>query len=353
MDHSPAHIPAGAFAGDSTVFLYSGRFHDGQTPHLITLGEEVLERDDPRAGGRNKLAFIMVEAFQNILRHRDRDAGGARSLFVMRSRPGRRSVAAVNPMVAGEEDALEELLQRIRAADAPGLKRMFLERLGDSARNPRGGAGLGLIEMARRSGHKLRHRIVQRGDGSALFFLEVVLGDVEGEGETKALDELQHMYEVVQQERIVLHFRHPGAPSILEAVLKVLADDLDEQGRGDARRQAFLAGTDLVRQLCDQGGGRPRGMQLQRVNGDLQMELDCELSGEASGKLAAEVAELNALDTLAVRQRYRRAMLDEARGTDAHGFALLDLARHAQGPLSLMSVEGAEDRAMVRLSAVI
>ena len=353
MDPSPAHIPAGAFQGDSTVFLYSGRFHDGQTPHLITLGEEVLERDAPGAGGRNKLAFIMVEAFQNILRHRSTDADGPRSLFLVRSRPGRRSVAAVNPMVPGEEGGLEELLQRIGSADAAGLKRMFLERLGDSARNPRGGAGLGLIEMARRSGHKLRHRIVQRTDGTALFHLEVVLGEVEGEGEEEALDALQRLYEVVERQRIVLHFRQPGAPAILEAVLKVLADDLDEQGRGDARRQAFLAGTDLLRQLCDRGPGRLNGLQLQRLNGDLQLELDCELIDEVSGRLATEVAELNAMDTLAVRQRYRRAMLGEAQGSEPHDYALLDLVRLAQGPLALMAGEGSDGMAHVRLRAVI
>ena len=249
-------------------------------------------------------------------------------------------MAAVNAMVPGEETALEELLGRIHDADARDLKRMFLERLTDNARNQRGGAGLGLIEMARRSGHNLRHRIVQEPGGTALFFLEVVLGDAMEEDEEQALDALQELYTSVEEQGTVLRFRHPGAPAVLESVLKILANDLDEEGRGDARRQAFLAGTDLVRQFCDKGSLNE--LHLLRADGDLQLALELDMRSVDAEKLAASVTEINELDVLAMRQRYRRAMLGEAQGSGSDGFALLDLARHAQGPLDL-AMTGAEE----------
>ncbi|MCB0780556.1 MAG: hypothetical protein KDC03_13705, partial [Flavobacteriales bacterium] len=325
----------------------------GQTPHLITVGEEVLQREESQPGGRSKLAFIMVEAFQNILRHRDRDADGTRSLFLMRSPAGRRSVAAVNHMVPGEEDALEELLQRIRAADAPALKRMFLDRLSDSGRNSRGGAGLGLIEMARRSGHDLRHRIVHRQGGTALFLLEVVLGEVEGEGEDDAMNDLRSLYEGVEDQGVVLQFRHPGPPAILEALMKVLAGDLEDEGRGDTRRQALLAATDLLKELSVQGSAALGDLRLLRANDELYLELDHVLGPAEAEKLAAEVAELNALDTLAMRQRYRQAMLGEAKGGAPGRFALLDLARHAREPLVLRIGVAVGERMHMRLRATV
>jgi len=354
MDPSPAHIPVGAFAGDGTVFLYSGRFHDGQTPHLITLGEELLRRGEQGQGRRNKLAFIMVEAFQNILRHRARRSDDERCLFVVRSRPGRVSVSAVNPMLPGEEPALDELLERIAEADAPMLKRMFLERLSDNVRSQRGGAGLGLIEMARRSGHGLRHRIANRADGTPLFFLEVVLGDVAEENAGQALDALEALYAGVERQRMIMHLRRPGSPVVLDAVQKMLTEDLDLDGRGDARRQAFLAAADLMGSMCEDGADVDRqGLSLAQGEGDLLLDLECALSTPRALELQAELDVLNGLDQVALRQRYRKAMLGEAKGVGSGGFAALDLARHAQDALALEVGEEKAGRTSVRLQAVI
>ena len=54
-----------------------------------------------------------------------------------------------------EVDALNEKLTKINNLDEVGLKNLYKEMLQNSRLSDRGGAGLGLVDIARKSGSKL------------------------------------------------------------------------------------------------------------------------------------------------------------------------------------------------------
>ena len=133
MDIGAAHTLARSFSGDRATFLYSGRFHDEHTARLITLSEEVLTGLGDTQKLRGKLAFVMVEAYQNIVRHRfrkeqDDEPDLGRSLFLLRGIADGFAVQTVNRMDAAEADTLQVLMQDLQRLDASELKERFLCR---------------------------------------------------------------------------------------------------------------------------------------------------------------------------------------------------------------------------------
>lgn len=328
MDLQLVHTLFGALAGDRTTILYSGRFHDDLSPALIAMGREVRHQDDERAiGGR--LSFVLVEAFQNIIRHGvGSDAG--RPLLMLRSRGGAHEVVAMNTMAEGGLADLEQRLARLRGLDRAQLKDLFLRSLARTERTERGGAGLGLIEMARRSGHGLRHRLSPMDGGRAHFTLQVqVGGEAVGFSNEAQLDIL---YRIVTVEGLLLLCMGRIAPGMQDAMRPLLGLDLDPGRRGGVDLgRAFLAGMSFLQVQDD---ARPMFAVFRRPEG-IGVVLALHLDNAAADALQALVHELEGLSPTEKQRRYRDLLL--GRSPDEHGglTGLLELARLGHVPISM------------------
>ena len=128
---------------------------------------------------RGRLAYVMVEAYQNIIRHRAPDAPdgrSGRSFFLLRCQAAGQQVLTMNPVVPEQATALRSRLARIQGRDKKELKDFFMEGLQRAAKIAGRGAGLGLIEMARRSNGDPAWSLIPEDDGQEMFTLSVRLG---------------------------------------------------------------------------------------------------------------------------------------------------------------------------------
>ena len=105
---------------------------------------------------------MYIEQAQNVrnylARKRFTDASHANAIIVIGRQEEHYVVSSGN--IVEEEDAgsLTDRLEALKALDAEGLRRMFKERLRAEHRGPgSGGAGVGLIEIARRCAEPLQY----------------------------------------------------------------------------------------------------------------------------------------------------------------------------------------------------
>lgn len=174
MEAAPLHTLCDVLADARFALLYSGRFPDSHTASLINLAEEAGAQARADKGLRTRLAFVLVEAYQNIIRHRsldDTEAG--RSLLLLRIGPGQQEVLTMNPVANTERSALEKRLADLEGMDAHALRNRSREHLSQGARTQRGGAGLGLLGMARRAKVPLAHTFVPIDGQHMRFTLHV------------------------------------------------------------------------------------------------------------------------------------------------------------------------------------
>ncbi len=156
------------------------------SPDLITALLDIVERkldlieDDAKV--RRRVFNVVLECLQNLFHHNN---GRARSEgtngrsedpqgVVMIAQSGKGySVITGNAMAKGEVSGLKGRLDRVNGCDPGQLRDLYKSTLGDGSFTPAGGGGLGLIEMARKSGGKLEYGFVPLDNESAFFSLNV------------------------------------------------------------------------------------------------------------------------------------------------------------------------------------
>lgn len=345
-----AHSLFHALAGEGPAFLYSGVFHDGHTARLIGLGEAVSEHLGLARAHRTKLAFVMVEAYQNIVRHRVREgrAGAAdRSMFLLRASARSQQVVAFNPLEEQDLPELTSALQRLKGKGHDDLKAMFLHGLRTNSASTKGGAGLGLIEMARRSGHPLRHQLYALQNGSHRLGLQVDLGEVpKAEGPQSEL----HLLDLVMTGDVLLAYAGQPFPAMLEALITLVQEDLDDRPEKIApRRLALLAATQLLEDLSAFGASSVL-LALSREAAGYRLFIARPMPPGPAQGILDQVAALNALDARSLQARYRHDL--RVHDPD-RSLGLLELAFRAQGPLAAELVQCLGEEALLTLELAV
>lgn len=239
MDAALLHTLHDAFRGDRMALLYAGTFPDVHTAPLIALGEAAIGDSDSDRSLRGRFAFLLVELYQNIVRHRSSVShtlmqGAGRSLFLIRSNTNGQEVTSMNPIPANEQALLHEQLKALEGLGPESLKERYLESLQKESRTQRGGAGLGLIEMARRSGQPLHHYMAQINADHLLFTLQVRLDEHGGPMSDGRLLEVLH--EAAAKGNILLAYKGLVDPAVERSILRMVAEEIGSERHSSALR---------------------------------------------------------------------------------------------------------------------
>ncbi len=337
MDARIAYAAYRGLGSDLFTFLYSGRFHDEHTARLIDLGEAAMESAGAARSARQRLSYVMVEAYQNIIRHRAPlpealARGYGRSIFQLRCHEGAQQVIAVNPVRIADRQELESALDAIAGLDAGALKERFLRTLSREGHRERGGAGLGLIEMARRSGRDLHHEIRGLGEDNLLFLLQVRFGEHSEVDRGVAMTAL--LSGTIVQQDILFLFKGPRSSAVDEALMQLTARDLDDRTeRAEERERTLLAALGLLEGLIAPDAQR---VVVMARNGErYDVVVGCALPDHAAETLARLVQEVNAMDETAQRAVYRDLVLGRGGGGDPVRLATVEVARRSTEPLEV------------------
>jgi len=148
---------------DKICLSYLGSFDDEITAKLIGISEAYLDNQSELSKLKNKVSFLIAECFQNIIKHRDvKDNIEAHSsyhsdFFQINSTENRTILTSCNLVDCEHAENLEQKLIKISSLNASELKQIYAEVLGNEGFSDKGGAGLGLIEMARKSSLPIKY----------------------------------------------------------------------------------------------------------------------------------------------------------------------------------------------------
>jgi hypothetical protein len=71
--------------------------------------------------------------------------------------------------------SLQDKLDKINELDKEGLKNLYKEIIKNNKLSDKGGAGLGFVDMARKSGRKLEYEFEPINDSSSFFSLKTTI----------------------------------------------------------------------------------------------------------------------------------------------------------------------------------
>jgi hypothetical protein len=166
---------------DQLCLLYRGDFADEVTVRLIDLSDIQFRGPSDRLNMRKKVAFLMAECFQNVIRHSEispLEAGLPEysGFFMTRNIDGRYFIASGNLIENQYVSNLKSKIENINKLSQGELKELYMKVLGTDEISAKGGAGLGLIEMARRSGRQLESQFRQINEKLSFFYIQIMIG---------------------------------------------------------------------------------------------------------------------------------------------------------------------------------
>ena len=145
---------------DNLCLLYNGSFGDDITDKVIELSEYNVDNKEEYSKMTNKLSSIVAECFQNIIRHSDsketeEEKRKNEGFFLSKNKFGSHYIASGNLIENEDVDNLQSHLNKINQLNKEGLKEMYRKLLDNQEFSKKTIMGLGLIDMARKSGQKL------------------------------------------------------------------------------------------------------------------------------------------------------------------------------------------------------
>ena len=164
---------------DKTSISYLGLFSDTLTVKLIELTDVYILKQAVMAKIRKKVSSLIVESFQNIIRHsvpenkRSEEILPFKDYFQISMKEDRILISSANIINNREVPPLKKKVELVNSLNQEELKELYFNTLNDEAISEKGGASLGLIEMVRKSGSPLLKRFIKLNNEYSQFFLSI------------------------------------------------------------------------------------------------------------------------------------------------------------------------------------
>jgi hypothetical protein len=159
------------------ILVYQGDFTQESTKSILAMAERNLDSSGEESSIKRKVFNVMVEALQNIVKHSDELVDGQirshAAIFLIGKEKNRYSIMSGNPIRKSNLDGLKNKLDQINGLDKDGLKELYKEIIKTSTLSEKGGAGLGFVDMARKSGEKLEFSFPELNADYCFFCLKV------------------------------------------------------------------------------------------------------------------------------------------------------------------------------------
>ena len=159
------------------ILVYQGDFTQESTKSILSMAERNLDSSGEDSSIKRKVFNVMVEALQNIVKHSDELVDGQTrshaAIFLIGKEANRFSIMSGNPVRKDNVPKLKETLDHINGLDKDGLKELYKEIIKNTTISEKGGAGLGFVDMARKSGGKLEFEFPEMNSEYCFFCLKV------------------------------------------------------------------------------------------------------------------------------------------------------------------------------------
>jgi hypothetical protein len=239
-------------------YIYRGKFTKAITANLLSLTETYLGKDEDTSKLKKKIYFVMVECLQNITKHQDKvkDIIGDESGILVLQKQNHRYYITTGNVIENENIAkLKVTIERVNAMSAQELKAYYQEILVSGKISEKGGAGLGLIAMARKTRNKLLFDFQKVNDTFSYFYLRTemplskMIPETDSDEWKDSFMKIKRIHSILLQEDILLNFNGTFDQDNLINLLPIV--DAQMQGTIDFKKRVFKIMFEMLHNIVE------------------------------------------------------------------------------------------------------
>jgi hypothetical protein len=158
------------------TLVYEGEITHQITKAFTSLTESSMAKEDEDNSVQRKVFHVMVECLQNISKHAEEFTPNdylfsGRGIFLVSKGDDEYSVTTGNAIDNDRIPELSSLLDTINKLDKEDLKELYKKQIKDGNLSEKGGAGLGFIDIKRKTGRELEYHFLPISDDTSFFLL--------------------------------------------------------------------------------------------------------------------------------------------------------------------------------------
>jgi hypothetical protein len=333
---------------EQLMFVYRGVVTNENSVPLLILLEKEMENSEFGFLGRKRLFMFVLESLQNVTRHSIKNLHAGMSMVVYSKTDNGYTVTTGNVLLTSAVDDLKNRLTEINCLGPEEIRNVYRKMLSSAEFSNKGGAGLGLIEMAKKTGNKIDYDFVAINNEHSYFVLSKTI-DSGGVGmHFKRKEKSFNGKAVAQLERIMadhnvyLLWQGHISPDVGKEVLSFTETKLTEEDINSMlRKRVFRILVEILENVLRYSPGREaeekHGMPVIMIRmdehayylttGNLILNSNVET-------LKYKLDVINNYDLSALKNLFIQSLSQQGTETDSTGnMGLIDMARKSKSKL--------------------
>jgi hypothetical protein len=168
------------------ILYYKGNIDSDVINHVLDTVEDKMAQVNEHAKLRKKVYNVLVESLQNLYHHVDKvpedfdDQSSERyGLLIVKRVDNGYKIVTGNFVRAENIEKLEERIKRINRSSHEEIKELYKFILNHQKISQKGGGGLGLVDIARKTGNRLEYSFKEYNSKHSFFYLNILVNDEE------------------------------------------------------------------------------------------------------------------------------------------------------------------------------
>lgn len=334
---------------DATTFIYQGDFSDELTAKAIRLGEHSTRNVSVFNRLRKKISFLIIECLQNVIRYEEKPelvhkTNNRPGTFMIRNIENSYYINSSNLIKNEKTEGLKTKLKNINELGNEELKNLKRDVLTNKTFSEKGGAGLGLLEMTRKSEHKLEYDFEYINFYLSCFYLQVklVANENTNEYQSVTLNDSKDLYHKILDKNVMLLYKGDFSQQSMLPVLGMIESNLERDSKQyDSQKKMFYLLVELLQNMSKHGleqnelkkyphYGRQGILVICKKNQNYYIYSGNFIATEQADELKTYCEKINGMDKKQLSALYKEHLFDgKVRAKGGAGLGLIDIGRYS------------------------
>ena len=330
------------------MFVYRGVVTNDNSVPLLMLLEKEMKNAEFGFVGRKRLFMFVLESLQNVSRHSNRSEHASMSLVIYSKTGSGYTVTTGNVLSTSSINDLKVKLDEINNLETKEIRNVYRQMLSTAEFSNKGGAGLGLIEMAKKTGNKLDYDFVTLDNEYSYFILSKTVdsggvgmhyGGNEQPFHGKAVSQLERL---MAENNVYLIWSGHISTDVGKEVLSFTETKLAEEDvESNLRKRVFSILVEILENVAKYSPGREPEEQfgmpvamIRMVNKVYSLTTGNLILNTKVEHLKDKLDTINKYDKVGLKELFRKSLSGQTISSESTGnMGLIDMARKSGSKL--------------------